>query len=111
MNLIIKGFIVKKLNVQILILNALIVDKQIFVSVSNSFGTVFIYFLFFIPLKEKNLSAVIKATNGEVRWSQDLEKDLNIKKLQTKISFFHLTVNKLRSIGTKLLVEFKQLDS
>lgn len=111
MNLIIKGFIVKKLNVQILILNALIVDKQIFVSVSNSFGTVFIYFLFFIPLKEKNLSAVIKATNGEVRWSQDLEKDLNIKKLQTKILFFHLTVNKLRSIGTKLLVEFKQLDS
>lgn len=74
MNLIIKGFIVKKLNVQILILNVLIVDRQIFVFVSNSFGTVFIYFLFFIPLKEKNLSAVIKATNGEVRWSQDLEK-------------------------------------
>lgn len=71
LNLIIKGFIVKKLNVQILILNALIVDRQIFVSVSNSFGTVFIYFLFFIPLKEKNLSAVIKATNSEVRWSQE----------------------------------------
>ena len=31
------------------------------------------YFLF-IPLKEKYLSAVIKATNGEVRWSQDPEK-------------------------------------
>lgn len=75
MNLIIGGFIVKKFNVQILILNALVVNnykyRQIFVFFS--FLIVFIYFFFFIPLKEKYLSAVSRLLTV-VRWSQDLEK-------------------------------------